>query len=269
MSASKLLKSNKLLTKVSDHEIRDLLELKASTYNRPTFIEQDPISIPHKFSTLQDIEIAGFWTAMLSWGQRKTILNKANELMNLMDWAPHDFVLNHEETDLKRFESFKHRTFQSDDTLYFIEFFKYHYSQNESLQDAFFPRKNMSVKEALSTFHEYFFSLPDFLQRTKKHVSTPARKSSCKRLNMFLRWMVRNDGAGVDFGIWDKVSPSDLMIPLDIHVFNVSRKLGLLQRDKTDWQAVEELTLQLKEFDSSDPVKYDFALFSIGVLEKD
>ena len=255
------------MTKLSRQEVQDLLEEKVATYNHPRFIEDDPISIPHRYTQLQDIEIAGFWTAMLSWGQRKTIINKATELMQLMDDAPYEFITQHEEVDLRRFDSWKHRTFQYDDTLYFISFFKDWYSKHTSLQDAFVLAED-TVKSRLESFHHCFFGLPHHLQRTRKHVSTPARKSSCKRLNMYLRWMVRNDSNGVDFGLWRKISPASLMIPLDIHVFNISRHLGLLQRDKADWVAVEELTSSLRQFDSSDPVKYDFALFSMGVLEK-
>ena len=256
------------MTKSSYQKLKTLLDEKVDLYNQSSFIKDDPISIPHQFSKLQDVEIAAFWTAMLSWGQRKTIINKANELMAMMDHAPHDFVLNHKDKDLKALLSFKHRTFQPDDTLYFISFFKDFYSHHQSLEEAFVSEGTLDVKSMLTNFHNRFFSLPDKLERTRKHVSTPARKSSCKRLNMFLRWMVRNDQSGVDFGIWGSISPSQLMIPLDVHVFKVSHSLGLLQRSKTDWQAVEELTSQLRLMDPDDPVKYDFALFSMGVLEK-
>jgi uncharacterized protein (TIGR02757 family) len=249
-------------------ELKPLLDAKVAYYNQPSFIKNDPISIPHSFSKLQDIEIAAFWTAMLSWGQRKTIINKAKELMDLMDHAPHDFVLNHQESDLKSLLSFKHRTFQPDDTLYFISFFKHYYNEHRSLEDAFIKNGAGDAKSILSDFHDTFFSLPDMLNRTKKHVSTPVRRSACKRLNMFLRWMVRKDDARVDFGLWEKISPAILMIPLDVHVFKISKHLGLLKRTKSDWQAVEELTTNLRLFDNQDPVKYDYALFSMGVLEK-
>ena len=256
------------MTKYSLEEIHSILEEKVEYYNRRSFIEEDPISVPHLFTRKEDIEIAGFWTAMLSWGQRKTIINKAKELMSLMDNAPYDFIMNHKEKDLKRFSKFKHRTFQPDDTYYFLHFFKNFYQRNESLESAFTRGTDVSVKEMLVHFHQEFFSLPDHLTRTKKHVSTPARNSSCKRLNMFLRWMVRKDNNGVDFGFWENIRPSSLMIPLDIHVFKVSKFLGLLQRNSADWLAVEELTQSLRSFDPVDPVKYDFALFSMGVLEK-
>ena len=188
--------------------------------------------------------------------------------MALMDNAPYDFVMNHQEKDLSRFLPFKHRTFQPDDTLYFISFFRDYYSRNESLEDAFLVEDSQSMKDMLSAFHRRFFCLPDYLPRTKKHVSTPDRNSSCKRLNMFLRWMVRKDDRQVDFGLWSRIHPGQLMIPLDVHVFKIASRLGLLQRNKADWQAVEELTKILRTFDSQDPVKYDFALFSMGVLEK-
>ncbi len=250
-------------------KLRPFLEEKVNTYNKIDFIENDPISIPHSYSRIQDIEITAFWTAMFSWGQRKTIISKATELFNLMDNAPFEFIKGHKEKDRKRFLSFKHRTFQPDDTLYFLEFLQYFYNNNTSLEEAFCPPcKDASTKERLEYFHNQFFSLPTALPRTRKHVSTPLRKSSCKRLNMFLRWMVRKDQNGVDFGLWNKIKSADLMIPLDVHVFRVAQSLNLLQRDKTDWQAVEELTNNLRILDPKDPVKYDYALFSIGVLEK-
>lgn len=250
---------------------KTLLDDHVEKYNHPTFIESDPISIPHRFSTLQDIEITGFWTAMFAWGQRVTIINKANELIGLMDAAPHDFIVNHLEKDRERFLGFKHRTFQALDTLYFLEFLQWFYKNHHSLEEAFL--KNMQpddthVENAITGFHRLFFSLPDAPQRTRKHVATPATKSTCKRLNMFLRWMVRHDDRGVDFGLWKKIRPAQLLIPLDVHVERVARRFGLLERKQTDWQAVLELTERLRQFDPADPVKYDFALFGLGVLEK-
>lgn len=236
-------------------------------YNNSEFIENDPISIPHLFSKKQDIEIIGFWVAMLAWGQRKTIINKSKELLELMDQSPYDFVCNHEPSDLKSFVNFKHRTFNYDDTLYFLHFFKKHYKKYKTLEDAF-GKKEWSVKERLIHFHEYFFDNEVAPNRTKKHVSTPSRSSACKRLNMFLRWMVRKDKQGVDFGIWNTFKMADLMIPLDVHVFKVASQLDILKRKKADWLAVEELTEFLKILDPNDPVKYDYALFSLGVLNK-
>lgn len=238
------------------------------TYNSRDFIENDPVSIPHQYSIPQDIEIAAFWVAMLSWGQRVTIINKARELMNLMDNAPYDFIVNHGERDRRAFLAFKHRTFQPDDTIYFLHFLQRFYKEHSSLEEAFCFKIANNVRESLIHFHNLFFNDPVAMQRTRKHVSTPARNSSCKRLNMFLRWMVRQDDKGVDFGLWRTIHPSQLMIPLDVHVFKVARQLGLLKRDRSDWQAVEELTSVLAQFDASDPVKYDFALFSLGLDQR-
>jgi uncharacterized protein (TIGR02757 family) len=255
----------------SHDEIYELLERKYTEFNASVFIEDDPISIPHSFSKKQDIEIMGFWTAVLSWGNRKSIINSAQNLVSLMDGAPHDFILGHQEKDLKKMLAFKHRTFNATDTLYFIEFFKNYYQKHDSLEDAFYntmTKKSATVESGLVGFHELFFALEDAPHRTKKHVSTPVRKSTCKRLNMYLRWMVRHDKAGVDFGIWKKIKPTQLLCPLDVHVDRVARKLGLIKRNQTDWETVLELTENLKSFDPKDPVKYDFALFGIGVLDK-
>jgi len=247
-------------------QLKSYLDEQVKRINTPSFIENDPISIPHTYSKKQDVEIASFWTAMLAWGQRKTIINKATELFDLMDQSPHEFIIGHSEKDRKRFSEFKHRTFNFTDTLYFLDRLQQHYLKFDSLEDAFLIEGQCnSVKESLSFFHDRFFE-PDFApDRSRKHVSTPARKSSCKRLNMFLRWMVRKDKNGVDFGIWDRINPKQLMIPLDIHVGRVSRELGLLQRKQNDWMAVEELTSLLRKFDSDDPVKFDYALFGLGI----
>jgi uncharacterized protein (TIGR02757 family) len=249
--------------------LKAFLDSKVAQYNQPDFIKNDPVSIPHLFTKKQDIEIMGFWAATLAWGQRVTIINKCKELIALMDGAPYDFIINHEEPDLKKLLHFKHRTFNDIDTLYFISFFRYHYSQHESLEDAFIPSDSIKgVEQSLNHFRNYFFSLPDFPHRTKKHVSSPSQKSTCKRLNMFLRWMVRKDNCGVDFGIWNKLKPLDLMMPCDLHVDRVARKLNLITRKQTDWQTAVELTERLREFDPADPVKYDFALFGLGIEEK-
>jgi uncharacterized protein (TIGR02757 family) len=250
--------------------LKAFLDSKVSQYNRPDFIKNDPVSIPHLFSKKQDIEIMGFWAATLAWGQRITIINKCKELITLMDGAPYDFIINHEEPDLKKLLHFKHRTFNDIDTLYFIAFFRYHYSHHESLEDAFMPPGGTlkGVEQSLNYFRNYFFSLPDYPHRTKKHVSSPSQKSTCKRLNMFLRWMVRKDNCGVDFGIWNKIKPSELIMPCDLHVDRVARKLKLITRKQTDWQTAIELTERLREFDPFDPVKYDFALFGLGIEEK-
>jgi uncharacterized protein (TIGR02757 family) len=271
--------------------LKAFLDQKVAQYNRPEFIANDPISIPHLFSKKQDIEIMGFWAATLAWGQRVTIINKCKELITLMDGAPHDFIINHKEPDLKKLLHFKHRTFNDIDTLYFISFFRWHYENFESLEHAFVPEPPNLLKEgkkfadfhagllplqgdggpaegALNHFRSYFFSLPDFPHRTKKHVSSPLQKSTCKRLNMFLRWMVRKDGQGVDFGIWNKLKPADLICPCDLHVDRVARKLKLINRKQTDWKTAVELTQNLRELDPLDPVKYDFALFGLGIEER-
>jgi len=261
--------------------LKAFLDSKVAQYNQPDFIKNDPVSIPHLFTKKQDIEIVGFWAATLAWGQRVTIINKCKELIELMDGSPYDFIINHHETDLKKLLHFKHRTFNDIDTLYFIAFFRYHYENHESLEDAFIPDKivilsgseesvnlQSPVETALNHFRSYFFSLPDFPHRTKKHVSSPSQKSTCKRLNMFLRWMVRKDDCGVDFGIWNQLKPADLIMPCDLHVDRVARKLNLINRKQTDWQTAVELTQRLREFDPTDPVKYDFALFGLGIEEK-
>ncbi|MFT5647047.1 MAG: hypothetical protein ACI976_001736 [Aureispira sp.] len=252
--------------------LKELLEEKVALFNQVEFIENDPISLPHQFSKLQDIEIIGFWVAMLSWGRRTMIINSGKKLIDLMDGAPHDFIVNHEEKDREKFLSFKHRTFQPLDTLYFLEFLQQYYKNNTSLETAFsqhISKEDETIENALIGFHELFFSLPDAPQRTKKHIATPKRKSTCKRLCMFLRWMVRQDDKGVDFGLWNQLSPSQLLMPLDVHVDRIGRRYNLIQRKQTDWKTTLELTENLRNFDAEDPVKYDFALFGIGVLEKD
>ncbi|MET0465654.1 MAG: TIGR02757 family protein [Chitinophagaceae bacterium] len=245
----------------------DFLNKKVDEYNQPSFIKEDPVCIPHLFSKPADQEIAGFFAATFAWGNRTTIINKSKELMQLMHMQPHEFCLHHSDDDLKSLLNFKHRTFNPTDLLYFIEFFKHHYSAGDSLETAF-TKHGTSVEEMLSGFQRYFFSLEDAPPRTKKHVATPERGSTCKRLNMFLRWMVRNDHRGVDLGIWKNISPAQLICPIDLHVARVARKFKLLKRKQTDWDAAEELTSQLKKLDAHDPVKYDFALFTLGIADR-
>ncbi|MEM6724174.1 MAG: TIGR02757 family protein [Bacteroidota bacterium] len=251
--------------------LKALLDERVKLYNQPDFIKDDPIAIPHRFSKLQDIEIMGFWTAMLAWGQRVTIINKANELIDLMGGEPYAFMLHHQAKDRKAFLEFKHRTFKATDTLYFLEFLQWYYQRHESLETAFLLKQAPNadnLETGLVGFHELFFSLPDAPQRTRKHLATPIRKSTCKRLNMFLRWMVRQDDKGVDFGLWKQIRPDQLLMPLDVHVDRIGRQLGLITRKQRDWQTVLELTESLKAFDPTDPVKYDYALFGMGVMEK-
>lgn len=253
------------------NEFITFLNAKVNQYNHPSFIANDPVSIPHLFTKKQDIEIAALFAATFAWGNRTTIINKSKELMQLLDMSPHQFITQHEERDLKKLLAFKHRTFNTTDLLYFISFLKYHYTQYASLETAFtqwMQPGDANIENALAGFHEYFFSLDHVPPRTKKHIATPVKKSNCKRLCMFLRWMVRSDNCGVDFGLWKKISPSQLVCPVDLHVARVSKKLQLLQRKQTDWQAALELTAVLKTMDANDPVKYDFALFGLGVMEK-
>lgn len=253
------------------NDLKKFLDKKVDEYNQPSFIINDPLCIPHLFSKKQDIEIAGFFAAIFAWGNRTTIINKSKELLQLLHNAPYDFCIGHTNKDLKKLQSFKHRTFNATDLLYFIEFLKQHYTAHTSLENAFtksMGKNDTTVENGLAGFYNYFFSLEDIPQRTKKHIASPLKKSSCKRLNMFLRWMVRNDNKGVDFGIWKTIKPSQLLCPVDVHVGRIAKRLNLLQRKQADWEAVIELTQYLRTLDKDDPVKYDFALFGIGVSEK-
>ena len=255
---------------MTEKVLRSFLEEKYTKYNTRDFISSDPISIPHKFSKKQDIEIAGFLAATIAWGQRPTIIKNANELIRRMDFSPHDFILNHTKKDISQFKNFKHRTFNGIDCIFFIQSLKNIYKKHSSLEYVF---KGENVSSAILNFRKVFFSIPH-PARTRKHVSCPPLEwdkgggSACKRLNMFLRWMIRKDKQGVDFGIWNTIKMNALMCPLDVHSGNVARKLGLLRRKQNDWQAIEELTSRLRNFDPNDPVKYDFALFGLGVFEK-
>lgn len=257
---------------MNSHQLKEYLEDHYTRYNDLPFIKDDPISIPHGYSDQKDIEITAFWTAMLAWGQRVTIINKAKELFDLMGNKPYEFIVNHSEEDRARFKDWKHRTFNYTDTLYFLEFLQHYYRNKDSLESAFlypaYQQESFSMSKALIHFHDRFFSLPDAPKRTRKHIATPARKSSCKRLNMFLRWMVRKDSRKIDFGIWKQIPISALHLPLDVHVQRVALRLKLLKRTQSDWKAVEELSFRLRKFDAEDPCKYDYALFGIGIAEK-
>jgi uncharacterized protein (TIGR02757 family) len=251
-------------------KLKLFLNGKVSLYNNVAFIKDDPICIPHSFTKKQDIEIAGFFAAIFSWGNRTTIIHKSKELMQLMDNDPHAFCLNHSDKELKTLLHFKHRTFNATDLLYFISFFKMHFSKNDSLENAFtqwMTKNDKTVENALAGFYNYFFSLPDIPERTRKHIASPLKNSSCKRLNMFLRWMVRSDDKAVDFGIWKNISPAQLICPVDVHVARVAKELNLIHRQPIDWQTALELTEYLRTLDNADPVKYDFALFGTGVME--
>lgn len=249
--------------------LKAFLDKQVDKYNQFSFIEDDPICIPHQFSLKQDIEIMGLFASVFAWGQRKTIINKCNELSNRLDNRPYDFILNHQDNDLKGLLGFKHRTFTDTDLLYFVSFLNKWYKDNESLEFAFSKHlnpKDKNIEKALTGFRLLFESNNEAPRRTLKHVSSPSQNSACKRLCMYLRWMVRDDDSKVDFGIWKTIKPSQLICPLDLHVQRTAIKFGLLQREQSDWKAALELTDNLKQFDKKDPVKYDFALFGLSIM---
>ena len=252
--------------KISD--LKDFLDEKVEKYNQPEFIETDPIQVPKQFTEKENIEIAGFLAATIAWGNRAAIIKNALRLMALLDNQPHDFVLNASEKERDRLQKFVHRTFNGDDCIYFIRSLRNVYKKHGGLQAVFESgfQQERAVKSALAHFYSVFFEKEG--ERTRKHISNVSRGASAKRLNMYLRWMCRNDKSGVDFGLWNQIPQSALMLPLDVHTGNVGRKLGLLQRRSNDWKAVEEITATLCEFDPNDPIKYDFALFGLGVFEK-
>jgi uncharacterized protein (TIGR02757 family) len=252
---------------LNQKELKEFLDLKVIQYNNPKFIESDPIQIPRGFTKKEDIEISGFLTATIAWGNRKSIINNAKRLMLLLDSSPYDFIINHQKTDLEKLQPFVHRTFNGNDCIQFIKSLKHIYKNHNGLESVFFNHaERNSLQKAISTFKHVFFEI-EHLPRTLKHVSDPLKNSAAKRLNMYLRWMIRNDNAGVDFGIWKSLSPSQLSCPLDVHSGNVARKLGLLKRKQNDAKALLELDTSLRKLDSKDPVKYDFALFGLGVFE--
>ena len=249
-------------------ELKEFLNKKVILYNNPKFIESDPIQIPHQFSLKEDIEVAAFLTAIISWGNRTMIIRNATKMMHLLDESPYDFIINHQEKDLEKLHQFVHRTFNNIDLQCFIKSLKHIYLNHGGLE------KTLLIKDTSTTYqttiHQFkkvFFEV-DHQQRTQKHISDPLKNSAAKRINMFLRWMVRNDKSGVDFGIWKTHNPANLSCPLDVHSGNVARKLKLLLRKQNDWKAVAELDKNLRNLDKNDPVKYDFALFGLGVFEK-
>lgn len=248
--------------------LKDFLDSKVVEYNHPRFIETDPIQVPHTFKIKEDIEIAGFLTASIAWGNRKSIIHNAYRMMQLLDRAPYDFIMNHKEDDLERLLPFVHRTFNGDDFIQFIKSLQHIYTNHGGLEHIFSVHAEpYSLQRAIHEFKKTFFEI-NHLRRTQKHLSDPLKGSAAKRLNMFLRWMVRDDNSGVDFGLWKKLKPSQLSCPLDVHSGNVARKLGLLHRKQNDAKALEELDASLRRLDPNDPVKYDFALFGLGVFEK-
>ncbi len=248
--------------------LKSFLDEKAEQYNQIEFIETDPIQIPHAFSKKEDIEISGFLAATIAWGNRKSIIKSAEKIIQLLDNSPFDFIQNHTSQDLTKIKGSIHRTFNSDDLIFFIQSLKNIYNKYGGLEKVFSAKKEeKNTYELIERFRNTFFEVP-YLERTRKHISSPAKNSSAKRLNMYLRWMVRKDAKGVDFGIWNNISPSQLVCPLDVHSGNVARALGLIKRKQNDWKTVIELMDNLKILDSKDPVKYDFALFGLGIFEK-
>ncbi len=255
------------MMKMNNEELKSFLDDKVLQYNNPNFIETDPIQIPHLFKVKEDIEIAGFLAATIAWGNRKMIINNAKKMVALMGNSPYDFIMFHHEDDLEKLEGFVHRTFNADDFRTFIKALRNIYTKHEGLEGIFTLHKGEnSLQGGISRFKSIFFEI-EHLQRSRKHISDPLTGSAAKRINMFLRWMVRRDNVGVDFGIWKNITPSLLSCPLDVHSGNVARKLGLLTRKQNDARALQELDEQLRLLDKNDPVKYDFALFGLGVFE--
>jgi uncharacterized protein (TIGR02757 family) len=252
---------------MNNKELKEFLDEKVILYNQPTFIESDPIQIPHLFSSKEDIEISGFLTATIAWGNRKSIMNNGTKLMQRMGNSPYDFVMNYSEKDSEKLLNFVHRTFNENDLAYFIKALQNIYSSHGGLEAVFSKySEKTSLQPAINEFKKIFFELPH-PSRTEKHISDPLKNSAAKRINMFLRWMVRQDNTGVDFGIWKTLSPNQLSCPLDVHSGNVARKLNLLSRKQNDGKALSELDTALRKLDPTDPVKYDFALFGLGVFE--
>lgn len=260
--------SRKGALKLRMSELRELLDQRVDFYNRPSFIDSDPVSIPHRFTRREDIEISGFLAATIAWGNRVAILRSADRMMEIMANSPYDFVINHRDEDLKSIDGCIHRTFFAEDFIYFIEALKYIYLEKGGMEEIFARYQTSdSLQPAIHEFRKIFFELPHN-GRTERHVSDPFKGSAAKKINMFLRWMVRRDDRGVDFGLWRSVSPAVLSCPLDVHSGNVARKLGLVSRRQSDAKAVAELDASLRALDPADPVKYDFALFGLGVFEK-
>lgn len=258
-----------MLIPKKSNEIKEFLDEKAEKYNHPDFITTDPVQIPHQFTDINDIEVAGFLAATIAWGQRVTIIKNMQRLIALMDHAPYEFIMNYANKDLDRFTHFKHRTFNGEDCKFFIQSLRNIYTNYSGLGDLVqsIYHKEQSIFDVLVELRKIFFEI-DYPERTQKHFSNVLKGASSKRLNMYFRWMIRKDNCGVDFGIWEKIPASSLYLPLDVHTGNVARKLGLLKRKQNDWKAVEEITEVLKSFDPVDPVKYDFALFGLGIFEK-
>ncbi len=253
---------------MNQNDLKEFLDAKVIEYNNPSFIDSDPIQIPHQFSLKEDIEISAFLTATIAWGNRKMIIKNANRMMNLLGNSPYDFIMQHKENQLEYLNDFVHRTFNGTDFRFFIKSLKNIYQNYNSLEDVFAKNSEKdSLQLSIHHFKKVFFEI-DHPKRTQKHVSDPIKGSAAKRINMFLRWMIRDDNSGVDFGIWKTLSPAQLSCPLDVHSGNVARKLGLLNRKQNDAKALLNLDTNLRKMDAEDPVKYDFALFGLGVFEK-
>jgi uncharacterized protein (TIGR02757 family) len=253
---------------MNQKSLKEFLDAKVEQYNRPSFLESDPIFVPHRYTLKEDKEISAFLTATIAWGNRKSIIHNAGRLMDLMDNAPFDFIMNHQKADLQTLGAFVHRTFNGDDLNYFIQGLRNIYEKHQGIEAVFAKyQEPKNLQPAISAFKRVFFE-PDHPKRTEKHLSDPMRGSAAKRINMFLRWMVRDAATGVDFGLWTKIRPSQLSCPLDVHSGRVARKLGLLKRKQNDAKALVELDGNLRRLDPVDPVKYDFALFGLGVFEK-
>ena len=251
----------------SENELKYFLDEQYRLYNRPAFIDVDPISIPHAFTQKEDIEIAGLFAATMAWGNRKAILANGQKLMALMDHQPYNFVMHATARDMQVFKKFVHRTFQSDDVVFFIRGIRHIYKTRGSLEAAFFVPHAPTIKQGIVQFRTCMLSV-SHAARSRKHLSDPDNGSAAKRLCMYLRWMVRKDPSKVDFGIWETLLPSQLCMPLDVHTGRVSRALGILKRKQNDWRAVEELTAVLRALDAKDPIKYDIAIFGMGVETK-
>ncbi len=258
-----------VLNKIEIEELKDFLEYKTQSYCQPFFIETDPVNIPHRYSKKEDIEISGFLTATISWGQRVSIIRSGCKLMQILDDQPYDFIMNCSDNELEDIEDFVYRTFNRTDCIVFLKAIRNIYANHGGLEKVFNYGflKNKSIYDAIVQFRNVFFEIPH-PECTEKHVSNPSKGSAAKRINMFLRWMVRKDDMGIDFGLWKNISPKYLCCPLDVHVGNVARKLGLIKRRQNDWKAVEELTSVLRLMNPDDPVRYDYGLFGLGVFEK-
>ena len=253
---------------IPDKDLKEFLDVKADLYNRKNFIQSDPIQIPHQYVKKEDIEIAGFLSATIAWGNRTMIIRNSKRMMEIMDNSPYDFVMNHSKKELKAITKFVHRTFNSTDFKYFITSLRNIYLRHNGLEFILKPSDGeINYQYSIANFKNIFFELSHEI-RTEKHVPNPLINSAAKRINMFLKWMVRADNKGVDFGLWKTHTPSFLSCPLDVHSGNVARKLGILTRKQNDWKAVIELDNKLRQFDNNDPIKYDFALFGLGIFEK-